>query len=142
MSTSPAARLAIETAVLAAVVATYDHWKTYPIVNGKRCKAEPVVTASYVVGCDPAATMVPLTLAQVRAALNRLVVSGELERSTALQPGAGREVQAYSPAARFDLYSGDALMCGNINAVQCDAAIVNFGIQDARRVSVSDRVGG
>ena len=141
MSTlSSAARLALETAVRDVVVASYQHWQTYPIVNGKRCKAEPVVAASTLRALLSTVKQ-SVSLASVAAACRRLVASGELESSTTLLDG--KEIRAYSPATRYDVFfaDGSRALC-NANAVQIDAAIANFGLVGTYRVSVSDRVSG
>lgn len=141
MSTlSPSARLVLETAVRDVVVSSYQHWQTYPIVNGKRCRPEPVIAASTLRALLSTVKQ-SVSLASVAAACRRLVASGELELSTALLDG--KEVRAYSPATRYDVFfaDGSRALC-NANAVQIEAAIANFGLVGTYRVSVSDRVSG
>lgn len=143
---SPSARLALDAAIRDTIVAAYSHWRTYPIVSGKRCKPEPVIVAATLVALLSTTRNV-VTQANVASALRRLVTSGELEVSTATigttEFKSGREIKAYSPATRYDVFfvDGSRALC-NVNAVQCDAAIAQFGLVDTYRVSVSDRVAG
>ena len=142
MSTlSASARLALETAIRDVVVSSYQHWQTYPIINGRRCKAEPVIAAATLQAVLSTVKQ-SVSLASVSAALRRLVASGELELSIAVDAN-GKQVRAYSPAPRFDVFfaDGSRAWC-NANGVQIDAAIANFGLVGTYRVSVSDRVSG